>query len=175
MFCRAHRNLSAADAEAMRQATFNSSRHEYDINPEAPLEGLHDHWQEQPAPRLKWWWWLLVGLICGLAYVLLLESSRAHDHDKPDLNAWMKTLRAPGSNVGCCSTTDATVLTNEEWQSNGTHYTVRLYGIWIDVPDGAVLKSPNLDGRTLIWPEATRTGDGGLRLQIRCFMAGAGT
>jgi hypothetical protein len=47
---------------------------------------------------------------------------------------------------------------------------VRLYGEWVDVPDDAVVKQPNLAGRTMVWTYGMMG-----RTMIRCFMPGTMT
>ncbi|WP_245286910.1 hypothetical protein [Bradyrhizobium sp. Tv2a-2] len=66
-------------------------------------------------------------------------------------------------------------LSDVEWKSENGHYQVLInqymdgsgQNVWVDVPDDAVIKEPNRDGRTLVWPI---WGD---RPQVRCFLPGA--
>jgi len=53
---------------------------------------------------------------------------------------------------------------------NHFHYDLEQNGEWVDVPDEAVVKGPNRDGRALVWPMYE---DGHPR--ARCFMPGSMT
>jgi hypothetical protein len=81
------------------------------------------------------------------------------------LKPWFDSLNS--GRGPCCSDADGTALLDVDWESHNGRYRVRLYGNWIDVPDEAVIKSPNLDGRTIVWPIPMPSG-----LQIRCFIPG---
>lgn len=79
--------------------------------------------------------------------------------------AWFDSLK---SKTGpCCSDADGTAVTDADWDSKDGHYRVRLNGRWVDVPDDAVLKEPNRDGRTIVWPYYVNGSP-----IIRCFIAG---
>ncbi len=42
-------------------------------NPEAPMEGLHDHWNEEPPEQQSPWWWLcVIVLVCVIMIGLIL-------------------------------------------------------------------------------------------------------
>ena len=107
----------------------------------------------------------------AVVFLCLLTPAFAHDHEHPELNEWMKTLQGKGP---CCDGSDAKHLTDVEWRTKDGHYQVYInqYSddkgafLWVDVPDDAVVKGPNLDGRTLVWPIW------GLIPTIRCFMPG---
>lgn len=81
---------------------------------------------------------------------------------------WFDSLRS--GKGPCCSDADGTALADVDWKSDQGHYKVRIDGNWIDVPDEAVLREPNKDGRTIVWP---LRGIGGVT--IRCFIAGSMT
>jgi hypothetical protein len=102
---------------------------------------------------------------------LFLQPAFAHDHDRPGLNDWYTGLRS--GRGPCCDGPgkDAKHLESDDWESKDGHYRVRLDGQWIDVPDDAVLKEPNKDGRTLVWPVKYFDGS----IQIRCFIPGSMT
>jgi hypothetical protein len=97
---------------------------------------------------------------CGVAF--------GHDHNRPELNDWFKSLRS--GKGPCCDGSDATSLDDPDWENNNGHYRVRIDGAWIDVPDEAVLDTPNRDGRAMVWPYYIN----GELHGIRCFMPGAG-
>lgn len=115
-------------------------------------------------------WLIIVGSILVVATVVgLLAVAFAHDHNRPGLNDWytgLKSGRGP-----CCDGpgVDAKFLADKDWESRDGHYRVRIDGEWIDVPDEAVLKEPNKDGRTLVWPMKYLDGS----TQIRCFIPGS--
>ncbi|GAC1325889.1 MAG: hypothetical protein NVSMB28_21280 [Collimonas sp.] len=88
-----------------------------------------------------------------------------HDRARPELDSWFNRLK---SDKGlCCSYADGEALSEVDWKSEDGHYKVRLKDQWIDVPDDAVIKEPNLAGQTWVWP---LHGIGGVT--IRCFMVG---
>lgn len=74
----------------------------------------------------------------------------------------------------CCSNADGTALVDSDWDSKDGHYRVRIENQWWDVPDSSVIKEPNRDGRTIVWPIYSR-GLGDLSIVIRCFMPGSMT
>jgi hypothetical protein len=103
-----------------------------------------------------------------------LHEAMAHDHNRPELNAWFDQL---GSKKGlCCSFADGEAVADADWESRDGHYRVMLPNKavpgdppqWVDVPDEALITEPNKDGRTMVWPIY---GYGGMT--IRCFMPGA--
>ena len=108
-------------------------------------------------------------LITVIGIAMIISSPLwGHSHDRPGLDDWysgLKSGRGP-----CCDGPgkDAKYLESDDWESNGGHYRVRLYGKWIDVPDEAVLKEPNKDGRTRVWPIKYFNG----QIFIRCFIPG---
>ena len=103
-------------------------------------------------------------LICLVAYPVF-----AHDHNRPGLDQWYGTLQSKKWGP-CCGgpSVDAKTLDGPDWETKNGHYRVKIDGVWYDVDDDAVLKQPNLDGRTLVWPVG---GWGGIT--IRCFMPGS--
>ena len=103
--------------------------------------------------------------IAVLISVWLGTQAMAHDPGRPDLNGWFDRL-ASGKGP-CCSASDGASVADPDWESRGGHYRVRLDGDWVDVPDEAVIKGPNLVGRTWVWPIRGPTGT-----VVRCFMPG---
>ncbi len=81
------------------------------------------------------------------------------------LKSWFDSLKS--GKGPCCSDADGSVVMDADWESQEGHYRVRIEGEWYDVPDNSVVTSPNLYGRTMVWPIK---GWGGL--SIRCFMPG---
>src|SRR5260221_13973923 len=94
-----------------------------------------------------------IGLVCMAIALLLLYNVNfvhAHDASHPELNKWFDSL-ASGKGP-CCSNADGLMVPDVDWESKGGHYRVRLDGVWVDVPDDAVVTVPNRDGRTMVWP-----------------------
>jgi hypothetical protein len=151
------------------------------MNPEAPFDGLNDHWKP-PSPSN--WWWVVMGILFGLIMLGMIGfafAAQAHDHKRPDLNSWYAEQKNDNG-VPCCDGSEATRIANVDWQSackgNECRYQVFIGGQWWDVPDWAVVKSPNMDGETLVWPiyywRDGKPENGLSSVFIRCFMPGAG-
>ena len=88
------------------------------------------------------------------------------------LHDWFEHL-ASGRGL-CCSFADGYVVQDADWETKDGHYRVRVPkfassedGIWVDVPDEAVITEPNRAGRTMVWPFYSNQG-----VSIRCFMPG---
>jgi hypothetical protein len=94
--------------------------------------------------------------------------------DSP-LHDWFEHL-ASGKGL-CCSFADGYVVQDADWDTKDGHYRVRVpkaanseEGIWVNVPDEAVITEPNRAGRTMVWPLYDYQG-----VSIRCFMPGSMT
>lgn len=119
----------------------------------------------------RWLRYLLLGIISGSIFHFAL----AHDHNHPELSEWYAHLNGRGP---CCDGSEAEMkhVADENWRTVDGHYQVLINqymdgsgkDVWVDVPDDAVIKEPNKDGRTLVWPI---WGD---HPQVRCFLPGAG-
>jgi hypothetical protein len=114
--------------------------------------------------------------------VLLMTATpaAAHDHDRPALDGWYAHLHNKRT-IPCCDGSDAARVEDADWDTKDGHYRVRLpgaacsagapcEGVWVDVPDGAVVEEPNKDGRTLVWPYYIN----GMPV-VRCFLPGSMT
>jgi hypothetical protein len=103
----------------------------------------------------------------AILLVLLVAPARAHDHARPGLDGWYSGLKS--GKGPCCDGpgVDALHLAEVDWESKDGRYRVRIEGEWVDVPDEAVLKEANRDGRTLVWP-TWRDG----KRAVRCFIPG---
>ena len=77
---------------------------------------------------------------------------------------WFNKLRSHSGAV-CCSGSDGEVITDADWESYQGRYRVRIDGRWIVVEPWAVVDTPHIDGRTVVWPYRK---DG--IVIIRCFM-----
>ena len=75
----------------------------------------------------------------------------------------------------CCADADGMILKEVDWDTKDGHYRVFIEGKWWDVPDDAVIREPNWDGRTIVWPIYIRSPDGIRDIKIRCFMPGTMT
>lgn len=116
--------------------------------------------------------WLVFTVYCLTILVVLLYAyfAHAHDHGRPDLDGWYKSLQSKKAGP-CCDGSDAMRIDDPDWENTNGHYRVRLEGEWIDVPDNAVITEPNRAGHALVWPYRQ---DGKLN-QIRCFAPGSMT
>ena len=111
------------------------------------------------------------GCISVIAIIVLLLTTvtlLAHDKNHPvnsSMKSWFDSLTS--GKGPCCSDADGSALSDVDWETKGGHYRVRINGNWIDVPDDAVLKQPNLYGKTMVWPISTLG-----YITIRCFIPG---
>ena len=74
------------------------------------------------------------------------------------------------ADLGECSFADGFRVGDVDWDTQGGHYRVRLYGEWIVVPNNAVVSEPNKFGPAVVWPYMGTDG----QTQIRCFLPGTG-
>lgn len=117
--------------------------------------------------RVSGWLALIIVSLILLVLALSIHPIRAHDHSRPELKPWFESLQSRAG-AACCDGTDATRLDDVDWESRAGRYRVRLYGEWIDVPEGAVVDGPNRAGPAMVWPVR-----GYLGMTIRCFMPGS--
>jgi len=110
-------------------------------------------------------WLLAILLIAVIGY------AEAHDPKRPELDKWFNGLTSEYAGL-CCSGSEANGLADNDWESKDGHYRIFIFGEWRDVPPGAVVKGPNLDGRTLVWASEHRLGIPKPAVIIRCFMPG---
>jgi hypothetical protein len=136
------------------------------------MEASHGKNWVEFIPRL-----LLVSFAVILVNITQLAWGRDPDgryKDSP-LRDWFEHL---ASRKGpCCSFADGYVVQDADWESSEGHYRVRVPmaansddGIWVDVPDEAVITEPNRAARTMVWSSYTQKG-----VSIRCFMPGSMT
>jgi hypothetical protein len=110
-------------------------------------------------------------LAISIIYLLgFLSVSYAHDPEHPELNGWYMSLKSKGG-MPCCDGSDSKSVAADDWKSDNGHYTVLIGGVWMPVPDNAVVESPNLAGRALIWQRESQFGG----MVILCFMPGSMT
>lgn len=101
-------------------------------------------------------------VIIGL--VFLIKPAWGHDHNRPELNGWMKGLHSK-NNTWCCDGNDTDPI--DDWDTKGGHYRVKFQGQWYDVPDDAIVEGPNKSGTPLLWMQK-----GWGEVRPRCFMPG---
>lgn len=118
---------------------------------------------------------VVVGIVLAIVVgaILMAGSGKAHARDggqyaQSPLKSWFDHLRS--SKGLCCSFADGIAIQDVDWDTDGTHYRVRIEGVWVVVPDDAVITEPNRFGPAVVWPYWLSTG-----IAIRCFMPGAGT
>jgi hypothetical protein len=152
------------------------------MNPEAPLDGLNDHWEPPPEePVLIWPMLLTLFVIVVIGFAVYSCSAGAHDYRHPEKQKWYESLHS--SKEVCCDGKEATHIADFEWDTTCEqnnfgeklcHYRVFLHNKWRDVPASAVVEGPNLDGSALLWEIPDWHGNQITDTTIRCFMPGAG-
>jgi hypothetical protein len=111
---------------------------------------------------------ILAATASPLSHAVMARDNGQYAATSPDLKAWFDSLRS--GKGPCCSDADGSAVSDVDWESSSGHYRVRLDGKWLDVPDEAVITSPNRVGRTMVWPMRGEAG-----ILIRCFMPGSMT
>lgn len=105
-------------------------------------------------------------LILIASAILWAGCADAHDPQRPELDQWFRGLTS-ASGGSCCDGGDGSKA-EAEWDVKGNHYRVRdPKGEWQKVPDGALVKGPNLAGYAMVWWYHIN----GVPF-IRCFIAG---
>lgn len=110
---------------------------------------------------------LVVGIVAGILAALFIGNVRAHDHNRPFLNDWLKSLHSKNK-VWCCDGNDHDPI--DDWETKGDRYRVRFRGEWFDVPEDAIVDGSNKAGDALLW-----MNKGYLGVSVRCFMPGSMT
>jgi len=113
------------------------------------------------------------------AAVLLARPAAGEYHGQfgavsPEIHEWAEGLKSGAAPGGCCATTDGWRPEEVEWDTNSRHYRVRIEGRWYEVPDNAVLTSPNRLGFPVVWYGKMYPRPGQGEIYIRCFLPGAG-
>lgn len=113
-------------------------------------------------------WLALLGVsLLLLCMALLIHPVQAHDHSRPGLLDWLKSLQNR-NNMVCCDGTDTDAI--EGWETRDGRYRVRFRGQWYQVPEDALVDGPNKGGDALLW-----MNKGYLGFSVRCFMPGSMT
>lgn len=123
-------------------------------------------WYDVHGMRLSSSLFALVGAALMLAAVTVAPA-RAHDHNHPEMNDWLKSLHAK-NRTWCCDGNDTDAI--EDWGTKGDGYRVKFRGQWFDVPEGALVDGPNNGGVPLLW-----MNKGYMGASVRCFMPGSMT
>ena len=103
-----------------------------------------------------------------------------HDPNRPELNAWFKSLKNKAGQP-CCDSGDGQHA-QAEWDMAKSGYRVLLKhphrpnepGKWFDVPYSAVIDQPNMSGIAMVWWWPFYDIDGSMTPMWRCFIAGTG-
>jgi hypothetical protein len=109
--------------------------------------------------------WILI-----IVLIALVDSGHAvarnnGQYSGSPLHEWFENLRS--ARGVCCSDADGVFLEEPNWMVQDGRYRVRLSGIWVSVPDDALVAGPNRVGRAMVWVYE------GYPRAIRCFMPGA--
>jgi hypothetical protein len=98
------------------------------------------------------------------------------------LKEWFNQLHSDKG--ACCSFADGYSISDADWESHDGHYRVHIPRskptteaaanemVWVEVPDDAVVREPNLVGRTVVWPIYNAVAFGAKLPSIRCFLPG---
>jgi hypothetical protein len=139
---------------------------------------------------------LIVGMCIAVIVLFYAGHSRAHMHDRPDLDQWLTSLSSKDRGP-CCDSTEAETMADPDWRNASEMkkgecvpgnpgitsdkppvYCVRLEHPdrageyeWYQVPPGAVVEQPNRAGPALIWLYWVRS-DPDVSPYIRCFLPG---
>jgi len=125
---------------------------------------------------------LIVTLLAGVsAAFLALGTALAHDPNRPELNAWFKSLKNKAGEP-CCEGGDGEHA-KAEWDMAKAGYKVLLKhphrpgepGQWFDVPYSVVIDQPNFSGVAMVWWWPSYGIDGSMTPQWRCFIPGGGS
>jgi hypothetical protein len=92
-----------------------------------------------------------VGIMVFGMVLIFVGTAFAHDHKRPELNGWFRSLKSPGGGY-CCDGSDGMRLDDVDWESKDGKYRVRIEGKWVDVPPDSVITDPNLAGTAMVWP-----------------------
>jgi hypothetical protein len=116
---------------------------------------------------------MIAVILAALGFAARAHDGVSHANLDPDERNWFGDQKIPeGPNRGnsCCSQADGDYA--EEDIRDG-HYWARwalTKGAWIEVPDEAVIRKPNLHGRAAVWWGGDTYNK---TIYIRCFIAGA--
>ena len=103
----------------------------------------------QPRDEYYFGMAIVLGILAlGISYAypkdLTGRYAQSPDHE------WVKSLHSPRG-AWCCDLADGRTVLDADWRSKDGQYQVRIEGVWIDVPDDAVIGEPNKIGQTIVW------------------------
>jgi hypothetical protein len=110
----------------------------------------------------------LVKALC-LSYVISAHARDDGRYANNPLKPWFDSLtskRGP-----CCSFADGRTVSDIDVDMRPDGYYVRIDGQWMKVDPDAIVTVPNKAGVPIVWPYE----DQNHKIQIRCFIPGAGT
>lgn len=115
---------------------------------------------------------LALGIFITSGVFTTFNSASARDTNRyaqsdPEMHRWFEQLRSDRGDA-CCALSDGNTVRDADWRGVQGHFQVFLDDEWVDVPDAALVKAPNRNGRTVVWPYHE---DG--RPSVRCFMPGS--
>lgn len=61
----------------------------------------------------------LIIVVAFLVAIMFVVAANAHDHARPDLTPWLKSLFAKNK-THCCDGNDTDAI--EDWETSGNHY-----------------------------------------------------
>jgi hypothetical protein len=111
----------------------------------------------------------ILAVLITSSVVLFAAASQASDYGqyqyvRRGIKAWIENL-TDHRGTPCCATADGAVP--DVWEMGASHYRVKIYGEWLDVPNAAVIKSPNRLGHAVVWIDTSEDVMG-----VRCFLPG---
>jgi hypothetical protein len=117
---------------------------------------------------------MLFALLLATAVLLVRDPTGKWAGDP--LQSWFDHLR---NNAGmyCCAKADGHPLDDGEWDIKGNRYRVFVNGVWIVVPDDAVILAPNKFGKAIVWladQGELPPSDITFSNLIMCFITGSG-
>ena len=115
-----------------------------------------------------------LALLLAAAVILIRDPTGKWANDP--LQPWFQSLKSKDG-LYCCAKADGHPLEESEWDMKGDSYRVFLEGVWIVVPDHAVISGPNKFGKAIVWfMDQAGVEDvlPPLSTRILCFMPGSG-
>jgi hypothetical protein len=90
-------------------------------------------------------------VLCAVG-IMQFTPLQAKDYEKyddisPSVRAWIESL-TDNLRVPCCATADG--LVPNAWEMQKDHYRLKIFGVWLVVPDTAVVKSRNRLGNAVV-------------------------
>lgn len=109
---------------------------------------------------------VIITLLGLIAPAFSRDDGRYAQSDQ-GIKEWIRGLKN-SKGEGCCDTADG-FPAEVQYDTASGHYRVRIDGVWLIVPDHAVITSPNKLGYAVVWYTHV---DG--KPKINCFIPGGG-